>query len=299
MFHDNDVICFLGDSITANGLWMSEVYQVLRKKYKVRCYNCGVSGSTARCAKQYLHANCLIYNPDYVVINFGVNDSGRGLLSKESENTPNKEEKLDNLFNIHKECYEYILRECTQRGVKVIIALPVPYDEISEGETEIIKCQHLLDRIAEFQKEMAVKYNCPVVDFPATFKGMLGKVPLIREDRVHPTPLGYHAMAQTFLRDVGEIAECDFDTPFEFEEWNLERYNAEQKLHKVHHVEYCSLLDIGWAKGLSSEEKKKIVRERYDTREIKDDFVGLAYLEYIEKIDDRSRLVGDIVRLTI
>ena len=55
MFHDNDVICFLGDSITANGLWMSEVYQVLRKKYKVRCYNCGVSGSTARCAKQYLH----------------------------------------------------------------------------------------------------------------------------------------------------------------------------------------------------------------------------------------------------
>ena len=95
MFRDNDVICFLGDSITAGGLWMGEVYQVLRKKYKLRCFNSGVSGGAASRAERYLHANCLIYNPDYVVINFGVNDSGSWLLSKTHEHVSDKKEQLD------------------------------------------------------------------------------------------------------------------------------------------------------------------------------------------------------------
>ena len=47
MFQKNDIICFLGDSITANGMWMAEIYQTLRKTVPVKCYNCGVSGATA------------------------------------------------------------------------------------------------------------------------------------------------------------------------------------------------------------------------------------------------------------
>ena len=34
MFKDGDILCFLGDSITASGLWESEVYQILRKNIK-------------------------------------------------------------------------------------------------------------------------------------------------------------------------------------------------------------------------------------------------------------------------
>ena len=74
MFLEKDIICFLGDSITANGRWMAEVYQYLRKKYKVKCYNCGFSGGTALNASYYLNSECLIYNPDYVSIMFGIND---------------------------------------------------------------------------------------------------------------------------------------------------------------------------------------------------------------------------------
>ena len=47
MFKKNDIVCFLGDSITAKGLWMAEVYQSIRKTCAVKCYNCGVSGITA------------------------------------------------------------------------------------------------------------------------------------------------------------------------------------------------------------------------------------------------------------
>ena len=55
MFKDKDVICFLGDSITASGLWEAEIYQFLRKKYKIKCFTCGVSGSTATKALGYMN----------------------------------------------------------------------------------------------------------------------------------------------------------------------------------------------------------------------------------------------------
>ena len=32
MFKDRDVVCFLGDSITAADLWTAEVYQELKKR---------------------------------------------------------------------------------------------------------------------------------------------------------------------------------------------------------------------------------------------------------------------------
>ena len=78
MFQKKDIICFLGDSITANGMWMAEIYQILRKIVPIKCYNCGVSGATAEQATKYLHSRCLIHNPDYVVMMYGINDIWRG-----------------------------------------------------------------------------------------------------------------------------------------------------------------------------------------------------------------------------
>ena len=83
MFKNGDVICFLGDSITANGLWMAEVYQNVRKNYSVKCYNCGVSGITATKTATFLHERCLSFNPDYVVMMFGINDVSINLYKKD------------------------------------------------------------------------------------------------------------------------------------------------------------------------------------------------------------------------
>ena len=60
MFKDYDVVCFFGDSITSNGLWLAEIYQYLRKKYKIKCYNCGVSGGMTVRAKPPRKALCQI-----------------------------------------------------------------------------------------------------------------------------------------------------------------------------------------------------------------------------------------------
>lgn len=58
-FKDGDVICFLGDSITSNGLCVAEVYQELRKHHLVKCYNCGVAGASAYCALEYFQSEGL------------------------------------------------------------------------------------------------------------------------------------------------------------------------------------------------------------------------------------------------
>ena len=77
MFWEKNVVCFLGDSITASGLWMAEAYQHLRRSHKMKIFNCGVSGGTATNALLHMHSQCLVYNPTHVVIMFGVNDIAR------------------------------------------------------------------------------------------------------------------------------------------------------------------------------------------------------------------------------
>ena len=295
MFKDREIICFLGDSITANGRWMAEVYQYLRKKYKVKCYNCGFSGGTALNASYYLNSECLIYNPDHVSIMFGINDIRISLYGKDDENAKQKKEAIDTCVEKYTEIVEKIIAS----GAKPIICIPVPYDEVTVSDAENCKCQCGLDAIEKELRLLADKYDCPLVDFKRAFMPLLGKEEVMCPDRVHPTDKGQHVMAQTFLADIGEKEKADFDEKFEFEEWNKQRFDAEQRLHMMNFVEFAAIFENGWLANKTNEEKKQMVRKIYEEREIKTDFIALAFLSYIDNIDIRSRLLGDVVGLTI
>ena len=76
-----DRICFLGDSITSNGLWIAEIFDFFVKNYpelEVGMYNCGV-GSTCGYQvgfKNRMYREWLNFFPAYTVIAFGMNDKG-------------------------------------------------------------------------------------------------------------------------------------------------------------------------------------------------------------------------------
>ncbi len=299
MFKDRDVVCFLGDSITAKGLWIAEVYQYLRKKYKIKCYNCGVSGGKAHIAAQYLQNNCLIYNPDYVVIMFGVNDIERWLYSERFKAYSNREEILSKAMEKYKAAYEEIVTAVKASGAEPILCVPVPYDEVSDVSEENYHCQFALDECERFLRALAEKYGCPIVDFKSVIQPMLGESEVICPDRVHPTEYGYHIMAQVFLRDMSEKEDIEIDIPFAFEDWNKERYDAEQRLHGMNYVEFCDIFDDGWAMNKTYEEKKQIAREKYEKIEDKTTFVPQAYLSYIENIDNRDHFLGEVIKLTL
>ena len=77
-FEENSTVCFFGDSITYNGLWLRRIYSyyrnVLGKKFEL--YNCGVPGSTATEALGRMDEALLNFHPTDVVIMFGMNDVG-------------------------------------------------------------------------------------------------------------------------------------------------------------------------------------------------------------------------------
>lgn len=299
MFKDRDIVCFIGDSITANGLWMAEVYQELRKKYKIKCYNCGVSGGAAQKVAGYLHSECLIYNPDHVVLMLGMNDLDRDLYSAENLAREDLNEKRNAKVQSFRENYEKIVRECVASGAEVTICLPTPYDEVSDYETERLFYQQALEKEAAYQTELAEKYGCSIVNFKDNMLPLLGKMNVIREDRVHPTEKGYHIMAQIFLKETGETDECDFDAPFVFEEWNRMRYEAEMYNHKLNFVELCATFENGYAKQKSTEEIKQIAKGMLDAYEGPSLFIPEAYREYIKRGHLRAQNKGEIVRLTI
>lgn len=294
MFKDRDVICFLGDSITAADMWTSEVYQELKKKYKIKCYNCGVSGGRARRAAKYLHSRCLVHNPDYVTVCFGINDIDYACYGNKEENAG----KIRNSLNDYKNAIDSIVRDVIASGAKPILCIPSPYDEVSDVATQNYNCQCGLDEVEKILREAAEKYGCYIVDFKQDMLPLLGKRDIIKGDRVHPTDEGQHIMAQVFLRDVGEIEKCDFDTPFVFEEWNEKRHEATLRLKAMNFVEYCALFDQYYDTDMTYEQKKAVVKEWYERHEDKTEFIPTAYLDYIENIDKYDKLCGEIVKLT-
>ena len=135
MFKDKDVICFLGDSITANGLWMAEAYQELRKKYKIKCYNIGVPGGRIFMAEKCLYSRCLAFNPDYVTVSFGVNDVEHTYYADKYDGLTEDELK-EKAFEIYNESYERVIKKIIDFGAQPIICIPSPYDNVNEKTVE-------------------------------------------------------------------------------------------------------------------------------------------------------------------
>ena len=292
MFKDRDVICFLGDSITAACGWTAEVHQALKKKYKIKAYNCGVPGGRAKRAAKYLHSRCLVYNPDYVTVCFGIND-----IYREAYPLGDKE-RISKGLQETKIALTSIVKDIIASGATPILCVPSPYDEVSEVEAENLHCQCGLDEVEKIVRALAEEYSCPLVDFKKEFQPLLGERELINPDRVHPNLDGHHIMAQSFLRDIGEIDECDFDTPFVMEDWNRKVQEAFGKISAMNFVEYCALFDEFYDKNLTYAEKKEIVKEYLSRHEDKTGFIPRAYADYIEHIDIYDRLVGEIVKVT-
>lgn len=86
----NDRICFLGDSITADGIWVAEIIEYFIKHYpeqKIGFYNCGISGTRGYRANEAnrLYCDCFNLYPKYVVIMFGMNDAEPQLYNPREE----------------------------------------------------------------------------------------------------------------------------------------------------------------------------------------------------------------------
>jgi len=293
LFKDKDVICFFGDSITAHDDYVSEIYQTIKEKANVKCYNCGVPGGSCNKAIHYIYEKCLCFNPDYVVTFFGINDLCHWLHTKESY-TEQAKETIKASIEEHKKTYCEIIEAIQKFGAEVILCVPTPYDEIGKHPSECayIHVQEDLDIISDYVSELAEKYGCRVIDYRKVFMPLLKEKPLFNDDRVHPTLLGQHVIAQTFLKETGVIDKVDYDTPFVMNEWIAKRHAAFAPYCSLCYVEYCDIYTLSLENHWNAEQKKAEVARRLE----KPSGVQNAYRLYLEKIDYLPEIFSEIIK---
>lgn len=299
--HENERICFLGDSITAMGGWIGEITDYLIEKHadkKILPFNCGVPGDNATNALQRIYCDCLGYFPKHVVVMFGMNDIRRDLYKGDDKSDKNKEDRKFALEN-YKESVIKIVDILLDAGCNVILCSPTLYDIWQDCKNEnLIECNEGLLACGKISSKIAEERNLEFVDFGAIFKHYMAEHvdrAIVNPDRVHPNDIGQHIMAETFLKTVGLLSpEKSLIT--EQHQENAERMEIEGKLRNISFIEWGPFLKIrsGWTESVF-QRRAKIQEMRKENNDYFNFAIDL-YEKYKNNIDF---LRSDLIKQTI
>jgi len=209
-FSKDSVVCFFGDSITANGGWIRRIYDYYRLTEKIPCkfINCGVPGDNATNGQFRMEDTVFIHNPTDVVVAFGMNDVRIYLYNDDpldERRSLERRRAIDSCID----SLRSIANRCAQRNVRVHFCTPTPYDELQNCDAPVLRgAAAALQEIGCRIRAMAAEFGGHVVDFNTPFNQLLLNLykkdqTVIGPDRVHPLPEGHEFMGRVFLRDQG------------------------------------------------------------------------------------------------
>jgi lysophospholipase L1-like esterase len=221
----SDKMCYIGNSITANGNYSFFIDLYHHTRYpnlKFTSYNCGISGNTAQDVLNRMDEDILIHKPTIATIKLGMNDVNIGLyhIGKLSEDT----------LALRKAAIETYRKNLTQiadqliaSGCQLLFLTPTIYDQTAKITAKNnFGVNDALASCANIVRETAVKYNALIVDFYTVLKRINleqqtkdSTFTLIGPDRVHPGLVGNVVMAYTFLKSMHSdsiVSEIEIDT---------------------------------------------------------------------------------------
>jgi len=289
-------VCFLGDSITQRGYWIAEIFEHLKNDGTV-IYNCGVGGDTAGNALSRLYCDCLSRNPDTVVVMFGTNDIGRNLYtlkpSEEQINTRNV------IFKRYCENMKKLIGMVLESGCEIILCTPIPCNDNGADGIPVHNANEGISRCAEFVKKLAAEHGAQCIDFFGEFVETAGKEFPIAPDRVHPTAVSEHMMAQYYLKETGVINETD-GTPFRItDETAIKRFENEFALRMIAFVEWNRMYADRMKRDMKYNDFIELAKNRLDEAIANSDARGMIwYNMYLNDIENRQKFESELVRLT-
>ena len=183
-------------------------------------------------------------------------------------------------------------------GATVILGTPLPYDDITEGDTEIIDCQSGFKACREAVLRIASKYQIRVIDFQKRFLSLMPTIHPISQDRLHPTQFGYHVLGQLFLEEIGEVTKADFNTPLVLEKWNQERQSVEKTIKLLDFIDYVLLYNESKEKGLTVSEKIELCKKRLAAEANQDSYIALFCNAYVKHGRKREELTERLIQKT-
>jgi len=181
-------IIFFGDSITEQGVkpggYIRVMDSLLERKGLSRAYElagAGISGNKVYDLYLRMDDDVLAQNPDAVVIWIGVND----VWHKRSLGTGTDADKFEKF-------YSAILKKLQERKISVFLCTPAVVGEKNDMTNEL---DGDLNRYSVIIRNLAKKWNCPLVDLRRNFADYLGSNNPSNKDRGVLTTDGVHLNA--------------------------------------------------------------------------------------------------------
>jgi len=210
-FKNNDRVAFIGNSITAGGLYhlyIQSYYQTRFPERKIEFYNCGISGDVASGVIARLEYDILPHKPTVAIIKLGMNDAGTSFYEKKytSEELLSEQNRILNKYKT--EMREIIQKLKVSSNPRIFIIKPTPYDQtVKLNKSAAVGKNQTLQKIGIAVEELSKEVGATVVDFynPLNELNMNGQksdssFTIIGKDRVHPGPVGHLLMAYLFLK---------------------------------------------------------------------------------------------------
>lgn len=206
-FKDNERVVFLGDSITHLNYSINYIYKYYSKHLKakkVRFYNAGIAGARLSTGFRFYDEDFKKFNPDTVVMMYGMNDSERYLCACKDENE--KRKGLNKAYKLFKKNYELMYQKFVKDNLRVIVCTPTPYDETHvTSEPTYPGAEKLIRKYASYVRKFANTHNLELADYNKYMSKVIKKHPdALKVDHTHPTDeVGCYYMAKYFLSLLG------------------------------------------------------------------------------------------------
>lgn len=209
-FRDGDRVCFIGDSITHQMLYHTEITLFYLTRYpdmRVETVNCGFAGDTAAGAVRRYDWDIAARRPTVATVMLGMNDVNRGLY-KPGSTGPDAEAKRAAALDSHIKNMGILAERLHRDGVRLILIGPSPYDQTGSqseenlfGVNDALKtCGAAARRLAEKLQAGWVDFNAPMEAINRDWQARQPGFTLVGPDRIHPGPAGHLVMAYFFLK---------------------------------------------------------------------------------------------------
>ncbi len=209
VFKEGERVVFLGNSITDRGHYHSYIWLYYMTRFpnlRLEVFNAGIGGDRVSHMDKRFETDVLPKRPTYLVVTFGMNDSGY------EYNKPNSVAFAENEVKKSEAAY-LLLEEKLKKlsGTKIILAGSTPYEENAKLASVPLKNKNkTIQEIICFQQEAGKRNNWGFIDFNAPILSINNKYQqqdstftLCGIDRIHPDNDGNMVMAYLFLKDQG------------------------------------------------------------------------------------------------
>ena len=208
-FQNADNVCFVGDSITAGGVYSSLLMMFYASRYpdrNISFFNCGRSGGSARGCLERLSWDILGHAPTAATVSFGMNDMSR-LYLEEGQTREALERAIAERIATVEGNYLKLLDGMSVAGPRLTLIGPSPYDDTLQTDAKIERSNIAMALWSARLKEIAAQRGAAFVDLGAVMNPLNKRLQavdpaasIVGKDRVHPGLAGHLLIAYAILK---------------------------------------------------------------------------------------------------